>query len=388
MHTILIGVSSGIAAFKAVELVRSLKSKGYNLIVIMTEKAKRMLSEKEFERASGNKVASELFPKGFDYRKVLKERKVEHISLAEKASVICVVPATANIIAKTANGIADDLLSTTILASKANILFCPSMNVNMWNNEITKKNIEKIKQRGYFIVEPEYGMLACGCVGKGRLADITKIENGIINLAEKKNEFKGKKVIVTAGGTEEEIDDVRVITNKSSGKMGIRIAEEFVKRGAEVTLIRARTEIEPNVLLKDIKAQTADEMLKEIRKVIKKNDVIVHAAAVADFKAKKITGKIKSDKKTLIELTPNTKIISEIKKLNKKIFLVGFKAEHNAENLEKIAFNSLKKYNCGMIVANDVGKNKVFGSDYNEVIIVDKKGNSKKDKKSDKGDNC
>ena len=161
MQTIIIGVSSGIAAFKVVDLVKNLKKK-YNVIVVMTEKAKKMISSQEFEKASGNKVASELFPKGFDYKKVLKERKVEHISLADMASVICVVPATANILGKVANGIADDLLSTTMLATKADLLMCPSMNVNMWNNKITQKNISKLKKGGVFFIEPTCGTLACG----------------------------------------------------------------------------------------------------------------------------------------------------------------------------------------------------------------------------------
>jgi len=387
MQTILVGVSSGIAAFKVVSLVKFLRKKGYNVIVVMTENAKKMISPSEFEKASGNKVASELFPKGFDYKKVLKQRKVEHISLADMASVICVTPATANIIGKIANGIADDLLSTTILASKAPLLVCPSMNVNMWNNDITRLNVSILRKKGAFFVESECGKLACGYKGKGRLGDISKIENEIIKLAEKKKELKGKKVIVTAGGTEEEIDKVRVITNKSSGKMGISIAEELVKRGAKVTLIRGRTEVESNVLLNDIKIRSASEMLNEIKKTVKKNDVIVHAAAVSDFLLKnKIKGKIKSCKDISLELTPTTKIFEKIKGMNKKIFLAGFKAECNlSENeLKRRAIASLKKANADMIVANDVGKNKVFGSDYNEVIIVDKDGKSKKIKRADK----
>jgi phosphopantothenoylcysteine decarboxylase/phosphopantothenate--cysteine ligase len=379
-QTILIGVSSGIAAFKAVSLVESLRKKGFNVIVIMTENAKKMISPSEFEKASGNKVTSELFPPSFDYKKVLKERKVEHISLAEMASVIAIVPATANIIAKVANGIADDLITTTILASHAALLFAPAMNVNMWENKVTLRNIESLKKMGAFIVEPEKGMLACGYEGKGRLADIKLIENEIIKLAEKRNSLSGKRIIVTAGGTEEEIDDVRVLTNKSSGKMGIRIAEECAKRGADVTLISGRCDVEPNCSVKNVKIKSADEMFSEIKRIIKENDVIIHAAAVSDFTVKKEKGKIKSGKEVVLKLIPNVKIIDEIKKINPKIKLIGFKAESNVSEKKLIenAYSLLKRSNADLVVANDIGKNKTFGSEHNEVLIVDENRKVKK----------
>ncbi|MCK5281953.1 MAG: bifunctional phosphopantothenoylcysteine decarboxylase/phosphopantothenate--cysteine ligase CoaBC [Nanoarchaeota archaeon] len=387
MHTVLVGVSSGIAAFKVISLVKSLKKRGYNVIVIMTEHAKKMISEKEFEKASGNKVVSELFPKGFDYKRVLKERKVKHISLADMASVIIVVPATANIIAKIANGVADDILTTTILASKAELLVCPSMNVNMWNNKRTQENISKLRNKGIFFFGPEKGKLACGYDGEGRLADINKIEDEIVKLVEKRNELKGKKIIVTAGGTEEEIDKVRVITNRSSGKMGIRIAEECVKRGAKVTLIRSRTDIEPTVSLDDIKVRSAKEMYGEIKKRINKNGIMIHAAAVSDFRVKnKIESKIRSDKGITLELIPNIKIIDKIKKMKKDVFLVGFKAEYNVseKELKRKSVYIINKAGADMVVANDVGKNNVFGSDYNEILIVDNKGKAKKINRAEK----
>jgi phosphopantothenoylcysteine decarboxylase/phosphopantothenate--cysteine ligase len=383
-QTILIGVSSGIAAYKVLDLVRSLR-KRYNVIVMMTRHAKRMISPAEFEKASGNKVASELFPRGFDYKKVLKERRVKHISLADKAAVVCVVPATANVIAKVAGGVADDLLTTTILATKASLLFCPSMNVNMWKNDFTKGSVKKLRQKGAMILEPESGKLACGYEGKGRLPAIKRIEREIIKLAEKRRELAGKKAIVTAGGTEEEIDNVRVITNKSSGRMGIRIAEELAKRGAKVTLIRGRTEIEPCLRMKEIKARGVKDMLKAVKKAVRKNDIIVHAAAVSDFKARKKKGKIKSDKKVVLELAPNVKVIDSIKKANKRIFLAGFKAEHDVSDreLKKRAGALLKKANADMVVGNDISGH-VLGSDRNEVIIIDKKGKAIKIKRAEK----
>ena len=371
MQTIIIGVTSGIASFKVISLVKSLRKK-YNVIVIMTEHAKKMIEPSEFEMASGNKVPSKLFPKGFDYKKILKHRKVPHISLADKASVICIVPATANIIGKAANGIADDLLSTTILATKGTLLFCPSMNVNMWNNRVTQENLKKLCDRGSFFVDPEEGMLACGYKGKGRLAHIKKIEEAIVTLADKNKDMSGIKVIVTAGGTEEEIDPVRVITNKSSGKMGIRIAEELAMRGASVTLIRGRTTIDPNALLNDVKVKSANEMFSAIKKNIKKNGIIVHAAAVSDFYVEPKKNKISSSGRVKLELIPNVKIISQIKKMKKDIFLVGFKAESGGRDLEKKARESLKKNLCNMVVANDISKD-VFESDYNSISIVDDK---------------
>ncbi|KAJ6246065.1 phosphopantothenoylcysteine decarboxylase [Anaeramoeba flamelloides] len=371
--TVLVGVSSGIAAFKVVDLVKRLKSHSYNVVVMMTHNAKKMISEKEFEIASGNPVASELFPSGFDYKDVLERREVEHISLADMASVICVTPATANILAKISHGIADDLLSTTILATNAKLLLCPSMNVNMWNKGVTQKNIQLLKQRGHYFVPPEKGRLACGYEGTGRLASIDKIERAIVKLLHRTSDLKGKRVIVTAGGTEEEIDPVRAITNKSSGKMGIRIAEECVNRGAEVTLIRARTEIDPLVTMKDIRVKTTSQMLDAINNTVLDNDVIIHAAAVSDFVVKnKDMRKISSSKKLTLELVPNIKIIDSIKKKNDKIKLVGFKAETNLseKELEKRATDMLLRTSSDLVVANDVGRMEVFGSDENEVMLV------------------
>ncbi len=387
MQTILIGVTSGIAAFKAVDLVKRLKKRGCNVIVIMTEHAKKMLSEQEFEEASGNPVASELFPPGFDYKKVLERRKVEHISLAEMASVICIVPATANILAKISQGIADDLLTTTILATHATLVFCPSMNVNMWNKEITQENIATLQQMGYFFVPPEKGLLACGYEGMGHLAHIDVIEHEILKFAQKKEALRGKNVIVTAGGTEEEIDQVRVITNRSSGKMGIRIAEECVKRGAQVTLIRGRTDVEPTVLLHDIRIKRAQEMFEAIKKHLSGNDIIIHAAAVSDFTVENtVTGKIHSDQTLVLKLIPNIKIIDAIKQLNHNVFLVGFKAEHNISEqaLVEKATDMLCRTHADLVVANDVGKHCVFGSDKNEVVMVAKQGTVKKIERTEK----
>ncbi len=386
MQTIVVCVSSGIAAFKVLELVRNLRKKKFGVIVLMSKNAQKMIPAKEFERASGNTVAIELFDKNFNYKKVLKKRSVDHISLADKADVIVVAPATANTIAKIAGGVADDLLTTTLLASKAPVLICPSMNCHMWENEKTQLNIKSLKRKGTFFVDPEKGDLACGYEGVGRLAHIDFIEKEVLTLAAKGEELKGKRVLVTAGGTEEKIDEVRVITNKSSGKMGIRIAEECVKRGAKVTLVRARTDIEPTVDVLDITVSSANDMLLQIKKRIKSQDIMVHAAAVSDYAVKnRQQGKISSSKELSLELSPNTKILEKIKELNKNIFLVGFKAEHllRESELRKRAVKAMKKAKADMMVANDIGKH-CFGSDSSEVLILHKNGEDKKIRKSDK----
>jgi phosphopantothenoylcysteine decarboxylase/phosphopantothenate--cysteine ligase len=371
---IIIGVTSGIALYKVVDLVKSLRKKS-NVTVIMTEHATKLIDSKEFEKASKNKVAINLFKKDFDYRKYIKKKEyIKHISLADKADLIVIAPATANVVAKLANGVADDLLTTTVLATQADVVVCPSMNVHMWQNKLTQKNVEKLKKLNFHIIEPEYGDLACGYKGKGRLPRIEKIEEFITNLINKKNQLKNKKIIITAGGTSEAIDDVRVITNKSSGKMGIYIAEEAHRRGAKVTLIRGNTSIEPSYGFKDVKIKGVGDLYGEIKKNVKKNDIIIHAAAVSDFSVDKINKKISSGKKISLKLKPTIKIIDEIKKINKKIKLVGFKAESKISKKELIsrAFNKLKESKADLMVANDISKG-VFGSEKNDVLIVDKK---------------
>jgi len=248
---ILIGVTSGIAAYKVLELIKLLKNEGYEIFVIMTKGATKMVSLQDFERASGNKVYVNLFEKNFDYRKVLDKRKVEHIELADKADVMVIAPATANIIGKLAYGIADDFLTTTALAMTTPIIICPSMNVNMWGNPIVQENLAKLKSVGYQIIEPSSGMLACGYEGVGRLENVEIINKEINKLLERNDSLKNKKIIVTAGGTTEKIDEVRFITNRSSGKMGVALAEECYLRGADVLLLRAKNSVSPRYLIKE-----------------------------------------------------------------------------------------------------------------------------------------
>jgi phosphopantothenoylcysteine decarboxylase / phosphopantothenate---cysteine ligase len=374
MKTIVIGITSSISCFKVVDLVRKLK-KSFNIEVIMNANAAKLISVKEFEKVLGNKVHTELFVKGFTYKDYLKREKLEHISLADKADLFLICPSTANTIGKIANGIADDLLTTSVMATNAPVLVCPAMNCKMWENSIVQENVVKLKRKGYYFVDPEKGKLACGYSGVGRLANLGKVIGVVNGLIGCKDMLKGKRIIVTAGGTSEEIDPVRVITNKSSGKMGIYIAEEAAKMGAKVTLIRGRTDVLPFGKIKDIRLNSVKELFNSIKKNVKGNDIIIHAAAVSDFVVDKEKNKIKSlQKKPLIlKLKNSIKIIDEIKKLNKKIKLVGFKAEHdvNKKKLIDSSYSLLKQSKADFVVGNDVSKN-VFGSEDNDVVIVDK----------------
>ncbi len=386
MKTIVIGITSSIACYKVIELVKKLK-KDFNVEVIITENACRLIDRKEFENVLGKEVHTSLFYKDWDYRDYLKREESEHISLADMADIFLICPATANTIGKIANGIGDDLLTTSVMATDALVVICPAMNYKMWENRIVQENVGKLRREGYYFVGPEKGKLACGYSGVGRLANIDGIVKAVKDLVAKKGLLKGKKIIVTAGATVEEIDPVRVITNKSSGRMGIYIAEEACKMGADVTLIRGKTEVEPIGRIKDVRVNSVGEMFDAIKKNVRRSNVIIHAAAVSDLSVdKKFNKKIKSNKKLLLELKPTIKIINEIKKFNKKIKLIGFKAEYNVSKKELVnsAKSLLKKANADFIVANDVGKG-VFGSEDNDVYIVGK-GKKVEDIKGSKRD--
>ncbi|MBI2651011.1 bifunctional phosphopantothenoylcysteine decarboxylase/phosphopantothenate--cysteine ligase CoaBC [Candidatus Woesearchaeota archaeon] len=374
---IVIGVTASIACYKTLELIKKLRNLGANVHVIISKNATRLVDIKDFEIASNNKVHTELFEPNISYLDYIKkDSKIEHISLADIADLFLICPATANIMGKIANGIADDLLSTSVMATNASVLICPAMNVKMWKNPIMQENIKKLKKLSYRFIEPEYGMLACGYEGIGRLANLDKITDNIQAIIEKRSDLKGKKILVTAGATSEEIDPVRVITNKSSGKMGVYLAEEAFLRGAEVTLIRGANSVEPQYHFKDIKISSVKELFQEIRENISDKDIMIHAAAVSDFTiSNKSKSKIKSTKSLNLELTPTTKIFEKIKQLKKDIFLLGFKAEYRATKKELInrAYQILKLANADLVVANDVGKQgRGFDTETNEVFIVNK----------------
>jgi len=368
---LLLGVTGGIAAYKACDLVSRLVKKNINVDVIMTKEAVNFVSPLTFQALSHNKVIVDMFDNP-------KYWEIEHISLAEKADTFAIVPATANIIAKIANGIADDMLTTTVIATKSPILIAPAMNTNMYLNKIVQQNIEKLKSFGYLFIEPDEGRLACGTYGSGKLADIDIIEKSIIDILYKKNkkDFKGKKVLVTAGPTIEPIDPVRYITNHSSGKMGYEISKALVERGAEVVLISGKTNLPVPENLKFISVETAVQMYNEVLNFEDKMDVIIGTAAVADYRpeeAKKEKIKKESDYIS-INLIKNPDIMLELGKRKRSKILVGFAAE--TTNLIEYAFKKLNEKNMDLIVANNVVlEGAGFNTDTNIITIIDKNKN-------------
>ncbi len=375
--SIVIGVTGGIACYKVLDLIKELRKKGANVHVIMTESATHFVEIKDFEKASGNEVQTNLFHPKINYIEYIRKNKpIKHISLADIADLFLMCPATANIIGKIANGIADDLLTTSVTATITPVLICPAMNVKMWKNPIVQENVKKLRKLNYHFVEPEYGELACGYKGVGRLAKLNMITDRIQLLIRQRNDLKNKKILVTAGATFEEIDPVRVITNKSSGKMGIAIAEQAFLRGADVVLLRGHNAVETNYNINEEKFSTVKDLFNKIKQNLKNFDIVIHAAAVSDFELNnKKYEKIKSDQQLRLELNPTTKILENLKKLNKKIFLVGFKAEYrfSDKKLANSAYGLLKSADADLIVANDVGKaNRGFDVDTNEAFVVDK----------------
>lgn len=379
---ILIGVTGGIAAYKILDLIKLLKKEGHEVFVIMTKGATKMFPLADFEKASGNKISLSLFEKNFNYKKVLDNRKVEHIELADKSDIMVIAPATANVIGKLAYGIADDFLTTTALAMTSPIIICPSMNVNMWNNPIVQENLAKLKSSGYQIIEPTSGMLACGYEGVGRLENIEIINKEINKLLERNDSLKGKKIIITSGGTVEKIDEVRFITNRSSGKMGTALAEECYLRGADVLLLRSKTSVHSRYLIKERIFNTAEELLQLIEANIINTDIFLQTAAVSDFKVEKpIKGKLSSDNSVNLKLVPQIKIVNQIKKLSPKTTLIAFKAEYDLgeKKLIEEGKKKLKESNADIVIANDISrKDRGFESDNNEVYVISKTKQVKK----------
>lgn len=367
--TVVIGVSGGIAVYKVCDVVSRLKKLGVNVHVIMTKSATEFVTPLTFQSLSQNYVVCDMFeePKTWD---------VEHISLAKKADVFLIAPATANIIGKMACGISDDMLSTTVMATKAKVLIAPAMNTNMYENPIVQRNIDTLRALNYEFIEPESGRLACGDIGKGKLATPESIVEAVVDALTKKQDLEGKKIIITAGPTVEAIDPVRYITNRSTGKMGYAIAKEACDRGAEVTLVSGPTKLEPPKNLKKfIRTESAKDMYEAVINNLDENDVIIKSAAVADYKPKDYCDKKikKSDDDLVIKLDRNKDIAYEIGKVKKDKILVGFAAETN--DLIENAKNKISKKNLDFIVANDLTKEGAgFGVDTNIVKIIDKDG--------------
>ncbi|WP_294385612.1 bifunctional phosphopantothenoylcysteine decarboxylase/phosphopantothenate--cysteine ligase CoaBC [uncultured Clostridium sp.] len=365
---VVIGVTGGIAVYKALDVISALRKKDVEVHVIMTESASKFVNPLTFQSISQNMVVTDMFaePKAWE---------IQHISLAQKADLMLIAPATANIIGKVANGISDDMLSTTIMAAaKAKVIFAPAMNTNMYQNKIVQNNIEKLKEFGYGFIEPASGRLACGDVGVGKLADVnTIVERVLAELNDKEQDLKGKKVLISAGPTIAPIDPVRYITNRSTGKMGYAIAEEARDRGAEVILVSGPTNLNPPKDVKIINIKTNEEMKNEIFDNFEWADIVIKSAAVADYKPKEYSkDKIKKGEGDFnLCLTRDNDILKSLGDMKTHQVLVGFAAESNdvLENAEK----KLKNKNLDFIVANDITSSDTgFGSEDNKVVILSK----------------
>lgn len=367
---IVLGVTGGIAAYKVVEVASKLRQAGAEVHVIMTEEAAKFVTPLTFREITGQPVVSDMWAE-------VTQWNVAHVALATLADLVLIAPATANIIAKAAAGIADDMLSTTLLATKAPVLFAPAMNTNMYENPVTQRNIETLKGLGYKFIEPDSGHLACGVTGVGRLPEPTAIVAAVDDYFVAAGELAGKKVLVTAAGTIEPIDPVRFIGNRSSGRMGYAIAAEAKRRGADVVLVSGPSALTPPDGVTVINIETAEQMRQAVLREFADTDITIKAAAVADYRAKTVAdNKIKKNDETLVvELEKNPDILKELGSIKKKgQILVGFAAE--TQNLLKYAKEKLEKKNLDFIVANDVTKPEAgFNVETNLIKILFRDGN-------------
>ena len=367
---IIVGVTAGIAAYKVVDVVSKLKKQDANVEVIMTENATKFVSPLTFQTLALNPVYVDMFkePRNYD---------VEHISLAEKADAFLIAPATANMIGKIANGIADDLLTTTIMATKSKVVFAPAMNTNMYLNPIVQKNMDYLRSLGYEFIKPGIGMLACQTYGPGRMAEPIDIVEYLVNSFYDKD-LIGQKIVVTAGPTIEPLDPVRYVTNHSSGKMGYKIAEEARNRGAEVILITGPTTLKPPMGVEVIRVDTTREMFNAVEEQFHQCQVLIKAAAPLDYRPEVVSDiKIKKKEGEKDELNikyiRNPDIAAHFGKMKKNQIVVGFAAETN--DLIEHAKDKLIRKNLDFIVANDISKDGAgFKTDTNLVTIIDKNG--------------
>ncbi len=365
---IALGITGCIAAYKAADILRAFVKQGVEVDVIMTENASHFITPLTFQSLSGKRVI-------LDQYQLHPVASIEHISLAREIDLLLVAPASADIINKFASGVADDFLSTFFLSTSSPILIAPSMNSSMYLNPVVQESIEKLKRMGIAFIEPEEGDLACREEGIGRLASIDIIVKETINKAKKSQSLKGKKIIVTAGGTKEAIDAVRFISNRSSGKMGYSVAEAARKRGAEVVLVSASTSLPIPWGVNFVQVESSDEMAEAVLNNLARANFIFMAAAVSDFKPERIfEGKIKKEKwEGVLKLRKSRDILTGLGKRKRKPILVGFAAE--TENHVKNGRAKLKGKNLDFIAINDVSKRGIgFESDRNEIILLDKRG--------------
>lgn len=369
--TILVGITGGIAAYKICELIRMYKRANANVLVVCTPNALNFVTKLTLQNLSQNVVAVEEFE--------INDFKPEHISYADCADIMVIAPATANTISKIASGVCDNLLTSIACAFTKPVIIAPAMNCNMWENSIVQDNLHKLH---YEILEPESGYLACGYEGKGRLCSLDKIFNKTVELLNNKP-LNNKKIVITSGGTIEDIDPVRYISNYSSGKMGLALADTAKNLGADVTLITTK---DVSKKYNVIKVKSALDMKSAVEKEFENADCVIMAAAVADYRVKEIAPqkmKKTSDDEISLTLVKNPDILKEISSRKTTQVIVGFCAE--SENLIQNAKEKISKKGCDYLIANDISRKDIgFSSDYNEVTILDKNGNMKKIKKTDK----
>lgn len=366
VKTIVLGVTGSISAFKAAEIASYFTKAGYRVEVILTKEATEFIGAMTFRNITHRPAVTTMWD-------LASEFSVEHVALAEAADVVLIAPATANIIAKIACGIADDMLTCTVLATRAPIVIAPAMNDNMWANKITQENVAKVKKLGVTFLGPAYGRLASGKMGLGRLTELDEIYGVTLKVLGSKGDLAGKHIVVTAGGTQEPVDPVRCLTNRSSGKMGHSIAEAARNRGAEVTLITAPTSLAKPAGVTVMDIRTAEEMLKAVTEATKKADCLIMSAAVADFRPAAPSGK-KIKRQDLSELTLKLEKTPDILRQVKGGFIrVGFAAE--SHDVVANAMDKIRRKGLDMIVANDItAKDCGFGTETNKVTIIDAKG--------------
>ena len=363
---IVLAVSAGIAAYKAVELLRMLMKEGAEVQIVMSANAGEFVTPLTFEALSRKPVYHQLF-------NLENSADMKHIRIAENADLMLVAPATASTLGKMANGLADDALSNLYLAFKGPVMIAPAMNEGMWRNLAVKENIEKLKSRGVKFIEPEEGELACKTIGPGRLADLDTIFERVTNHFKKSDDLQGLRILVTAGPTHEPLDPVRYISNPSSGKMGYAVAEQAKARGAEVVLISGPSHLKPPMGVGFKACKTAGEMNSLVQECFPECDVLVMSAAVGDFTAEKLEKeKIKKTSREgqTLNLVPTKDILMEVSKIKTQQFVVGFAAE--TQNLIQSALEKLRNKKLDLIVANDISAPGIgFQSDNNQVTLVD-----------------
>ena len=369
----LLGVGGGIAAYKAAELARVLMERGFTVDVVMTRAAEEFIRPLTFAALTGRKVHTSLFSAASSEDTLASA--IDHIRIAQEHQVFVIAPATADLLAKFANGLADDLLTTAYLAFSGTVVLAPAMNTNMWNHPATQANVTTLRERGHIIVEPDEGLLACGMIGPGRLAETTKIATAVLEASQtigKKHDLDGETILITAGPTQEPIDGVRYISNRSSGKMGFALAEEALARGARVTLVSGPVSLPAPIGADVVRVRTALEMRQAVMDHLREATIIIKAAAVADYYiANAPAQKVKKTSAHLtLDLEPTPDILSEVGAKKGHRLLIGFAAETG--NLIEEARRKLTRKNCDMIVANLVstGSGTGFESDDNEVVLV------------------